>query len=87
MDVIFFGYANLEEYTMDRAPAGWGALSSGGIQVDSILILTALSILPWPRSYRLGIHPNPTYTIYPIADHLAVNPMDWITAWRRRNWP
>ena len=69
-----------------RPPDG-GPLSSGGIQVDSILILTALSIPPWPRSYRFGIHPNPTYAIYPIADHLVVNPMDWITAWRRRNGP
>ena len=62
-------------------------LSGGGIQFESILILPALSILPCPRPYRIGIYPNPTYPIYPIIDRLAGNPMDWITAWRLRNWP
>ena len=41
-------------------------LSSGGIQIDSILILPSLSILPCPRSYRFGIYPITTYPIYPI---------------------
>ena len=53
---------------MDRAPTSLGALVGGGIQVESILILPGLSILPYPRSYRIEIYPNPTYPILPSAN-------------------
>ena len=87
MDVAFSDMPTWRSTPWTGRPPDGGSLSRGGIQVDSILILTSLSILPWPCPYRFGIHPNPTYTSYPIADHLVVNPMYWITAWCRRNWP
>ena len=62
------GYTNQEEYPTDRAPAGWGPIAGGGIQFESILILPALSILPYPRSYRREIYTNPTYRFSPEAN-------------------
>ena len=51
---------------MDRAPTSLGALVGGGIQVESILILPGLLILPYPSSSRIEIYPKPTYPFYPI---------------------
>ena len=62
-------------------------LSSGGIQFESTPTLPVLSILPWARSYRFGMYPIYPILSYPIVDLLAENPMDWITTWRRINWP
>ena len=74
------GYTYREENPMDRmSPRLGGPTAGGGIQLESILILPVLSILPYPRSYRIGIYHNPTYPIYHILDKLADHPMDWIT--------
>ena len=60
---------------MGRMPAGWaGTLSIGGIQIDSIAILPVLHIPPFPRPYRCGAYPNPTY---PIVEHVALNPTEY----------
>ena len=36
---------------------------------------------------RILILPIPSFVPYPIADHSALLPMDWITAWRRGSYP
>ena len=48
------GYTNMGEYPTDRAHAGLGPISSGGIQFDPILRLPFLSTLPYTRPYRRG---------------------------------
>ena len=54
-----------EDYPPFGVSYGWGTRRSGSIVIISI-VFDIPSILPYPRSYRIGIYPKPTYPIYPI---------------------